>query len=75
MSESDIILCESRQTSTWSLVTREFIEPSWEEKQMNAGHCMCIRLRKRKKAVDEYCKVGATAKSEVVKAGCLNGNF
>jgi hypothetical protein len=23
---------------------------------MNAGHCMCILLRLRKKAVNEYCK-------------------
>ena len=37
---------------------------------MNAGHCMCILLRLRKKAVNEYCKVGATSKLEVVKAGC-----
>ena len=29
---------------------------------MNADYCMCILLRLRKKAVNEYCKVGATVK-------------
>jgi len=37
-------------------------EPLKEEKQMNADYCMCILLRLRKKAVNEYCKVGATVK-------------
>ena len=41
MSASDIILCESMQTSTWSFFTRKFTEPSKEEKQMNTVVAVC----------------------------------
>jgi hypothetical protein len=39
--KKNIILCESRQTSTWSFFTREFTEPSKEEGQMNTVVNVC----------------------------------
>jgi hypothetical protein len=42
---------------------------------MNAGHCMCILLRLRKKAVNEYCKVGAASKCWTLWGRVADGNF